>query len=164
MESDGEHQTNSVLSTRHCGVFEIKVLHLCLISVIVLLLVATIVAETAQPSYFRQGYWLGSVYFLVFSDYVAEHGYSLCKRGRAAAPSDEGPVEEDPNNTGSETESSTNVTHEERRQQWIRTPPADFLFPSEMPKLPDYEELEELPPNYDTLDIPPPAEYAPSNI
>ncbi|KAM7535804.1 hypothetical protein Aperf_G00000098512 [Anoplocephala perfoliata] len=188
MESDVEHQTNSAVSTRRCGKIAIKVLHLCLISVTVLLLVAMFFVETEQPSYVRQGYWIGSLYFVIFlcvfgcretghdsglfylarvqagisgifwgvftfvliadgkackvdwillvlqfflfghmacTYYEAKHHDFLCKRGRAAAPSDEGPVEEGPNITGRENESSTNVTHV--------TPPADFLFPSELP-------------------------------
>ncbi|KAL5108902.1 hypothetical protein TcWFU_004997 [Taenia crassiceps] len=49
---------------------------------------------------------------------------------------------------------------QERRRRRTQSPPADFRLPDEVPRLPDYEELnklEGLPPRYDSLRIPPPA-------
>lgn len=49
---------------------------------------------------------------------------------------------------------------QDRRRRRTQTPPADFRLPDEVPRLPDYEELnksEGLPPRYDSRRIPPPA-------
>ncbi|VDK38472.1 unnamed protein product [Taenia asiatica] len=49
---------------------------------------------------------------------------------------------------------------QDRRRRRTQSPPVDFRLPDEVPRLPDYEELnksEGLPPRYDSPRIPPPA-------